>query len=307
VLGPIDSEEDVEDLQSDLNKIYDWQHDNNMLFNGKKFELLRYGTNVEIKESTSYLTPGYEDIVEVKENLRDLGVIMSDDGTFSNHINQVCSKVKQKCGWILRTFSNRQTHFLKMMWKTLVQGHVDYCSQLYMPSKQSELQQIENLQVWFTRKIPEVANLNYWERLKSLKMYSQQRRLERYRLIYTWKILEGLVPNCGLNFTSNERRGREALIPPLKGKAHIKRLREQSFQVSGPKLFNSLPPSLRKISKVPVDDFKYHLDKYLESVPDEPRTDGLVPTACDQFSAAPSNSIIDQARAVSQRNRRPGA
>ena len=156
VLGPIDSEEDVEDLQSDLNKIYDWQHDNNMLFNGKKFELLRYGTNVEIKESTSYLTPGYEDIVEVKENLRDLGVIMSDDGTFSNHINQVCSKVKQKCGWILRTFSNRQTHFLKMMWKTLVQGHVDYCSHLYMPSKLSELQQIENLQIWYTRKIPEV-------------------------------------------------------------------------------------------------------------------------------------------------------
>ena len=307
VMGPINTEQDVEDLQADLNRIYDWQQQNNMLFNGKKFELLRYGSNEEIKASTNYLTPEYEDLIEVKENLRDLGITMSDDATFTNHINEVCSKVKQKCGWILRTFSNRETHFLKLMWKTLVQGHVDYCSQLYMPSKLSELQQIEDLQRWFTRKIPEVRNLNYWQRLKSLKMYSQQRRMERYRIIYTWKILEGLVPNCGLKFTTNERRGREALIPNLKGKASIKRLREQSFQVKGPKLFNTLPPSLRKITRVSVDEFKHHLDKYLEGIPDEPIMEGLVPAACDQFSAAPSNSIVDQARKVTQQQRRPGA
>ena len=86
-----------------------------MLFNGKKFELLSYGTNEEIKESTNYLIPEYEDIVEVKENVCDIGIIISDDGTFSNHINQVGSKVQHKCDWILLTFSNRQTHFLKMM------------------------------------------------------------------------------------------------------------------------------------------------------------------------------------------------
>jgi hypothetical protein len=93
----------------------------------------------------------------------------------------------------------------------------------------------------------------------------------------------------------------------MRGKPSSKRLREQSFQVSGPKLFNSLPPSLRKITSVPVDDFKYHLDKYMENIPGEPRTEGLTPSACDLFSAAPSNSIIDQARAVNQRLRRPGA
>ena len=131
--------------------------------------------------------------------------------------------------------------------------------------------------------------------------------MERYRIIYTWKILEGLVPNCGLKFTTNERRGREAQVPSLQGKASIKRLREQSFQVKGPKLFNSLPPSLRKISKVPVDEFKLHLDKFLEGIPDEPIMDGLIPAACDLFSAAPSNSIVDQARHVSPRQRRPGA
>ena len=43
-----------------------------ILFNGKKFEMLRYGKNQDLKNSTNYLTPGAEDLIEVKETLRDL-------------------------------------------------------------------------------------------------------------------------------------------------------------------------------------------------------------------------------------------
>ena len=97
----IDSEEDVEKLQNDLNKLYQWQEENNMLFNGKKFEVLRYENDKSIKESTSYFTPNFEDIIEEKETLRDLGIIMSNDGAFSSHVEFVCGKVKQKSSWIL--------------------------------------------------------------------------------------------------------------------------------------------------------------------------------------------------------------
>ena len=97
-----------------------------MLFNGKKFELLRYGPNSELKESTNYLTPGCEEFIEVKETLRDLGVIMSDKATFEEHISHVCKKVKQQCGWVLRTFQARDSRFMKFMWKTLIQWHIDY-------------------------------------------------------------------------------------------------------------------------------------------------------------------------------------
>ena len=206
---------------------------------------------------------------------------------------------------IMRTFSSRNSQLMKFLWKSLVQGHIDYCSQLYFPNQRSELQQIENLQKWFTKKIPELSGLNYWERLQALKMYSQQRRLERYRIIYTWKILEGQVPNCGLDCTTSDRRGREACVPALKGKPSVRKLREQSFQHNGPKLFNSLPKQLRNLSNVSVEDFKEKLDKYLQKLPDEPNVEGLTPSACDLYSAAPSNSIVDQAR--TSQTRRPGA
>ena len=132
---------------------------------------------------------------------------MSDDASFTSHVHHVCSKVKQKAGWILRTFQSRNTQVMKFLWKSLIQGHIDYCSQLYLPSKSNELQQIENLQKWYTEKIPELQHLDYWSRIRTIHMYSQQTLMERYRIIYAWKILEGLAPNCGLNVQSSERRG----------------------------------------------------------------------------------------------------
>ena len=102
---------------------------------------------------------------------------MSNDGAFSSHVEFVCGKVKQKSSWILRTFQSRNTWFMKYMWKTLVQCHIDYCSQLYLPGKLSDLERLENLQRVYTKKIPAVKHLDYWQRLKELKMLSQKKGL----------------------------------------------------------------------------------------------------------------------------------
>ena len=109
---------------------------------------------------------------------------MSDDGKFQYHIEKVSKKVRQKVGWILRSFYTRRTDIMKHLWKTLVQCHIDYCSQLYMPGQAQGMLAIEKLFYNFTLKIPEVKEENYWARLSSLKMYSQERRMERYRILY---------------------------------------------------------------------------------------------------------------------------
>ena len=76
---------------------------------------------------------------------------------------------------------------MKFIWKSLVQPNIDYCSQLWMPCKSGELEKIENLQKQYTKRIPEVKKIDNWERLKVLKMLSQERRMERYRIIYIGK------------------------------------------------------------------------------------------------------------------------
>ena len=55
VLHSIHSPEDAKTLQQDLDAIYNWAEQNNMQFNGSKFELLRYGQNSELKDKTGYV------------------------------------------------------------------------------------------------------------------------------------------------------------------------------------------------------------------------------------------------------------
>ena len=127
-----------------------------MSFNTSKFDVRRFGRNLDIKKNTNYLTPEAEELIEGNEVLRYLGAIVNDKATFDDHVDKVCAKVKQKEGWELRISKCRTTWFMKLMWNTLIQGHIDYCSQLYQPVRSRKLQRIEDLQKTYTKKIPEI-------------------------------------------------------------------------------------------------------------------------------------------------------
>ena len=49
----------------------------------------------------------------------------------SSLVSPVNMKLRQKAGWIQRTFSCKHGWFLRHMWNSLTQPHLDYCSQLW--------------------------------------------------------------------------------------------------------------------------------------------------------------------------------
>ena len=129
-------------------------------------------------------------------------------------------------------------------------------------------------------------------------MNSQQRRLERYRVIYIWKILEKQVQNPGVEESISENKGRLVRIPPVKTKssARVKPLREATLQVHGGQLFNLLSKHLRNLTKCLLEVFKDKLYNFLSTIPDEPKIGQLTPDCCNPTTAAPSNSLVDQIR-----------
>ena len=284
---------DASSLQSDLEAVYEWATENNSSFNNKKFEALRYGADTTLQLTTSYTAPDGS-IISEKEHTRDLGVTMSADGTFRQHINNTCQSARNMCSWILRTFQSRSPELMLTLWKSLVIPILDYCSQLWSPSKVGEIQQLEEIQRAFTRKIRSPAKKDYWERLHKLQLYSLQRRRERYCIIYVWKMLEGLVPNLTdrsqIVGKSTLRFGRTCVVPPVATGTtnRLQRLREESFCVKGPMLFNSLPSHLRNMSGVSHTEFKQELDMFLKTVADEPLTHGYNTSR----RRAESNSLI---------------
>ena len=262
-----------------------------MVFNAKKFEALRYGYDDVLKVTTSYTSPDGS-IIPDKDHLKDLGVTMSANGSFRQHISEMCQAARNMCSWILRTFQSRSKELMLTLWKSLVLPILDYCSQLWCPVKTGLIQEIEDIQRFFTRKIRCDKYGDYWERLNMLGMYSLQRRRERYRIIYTWKILENLVPNVGENkirYRSSIRHGRVCVVPrPLKtASTEVQGLVHASFAVHGGNLFNALPKPIRNLTNVDLPTFKRKLDGYLSSIADEPQSPGYT-----ERRRAASNSLL---------------
>ena len=306
----ISAVEDVEALQTDLQAIYKWSQENNMEFNSPKFECLRYGNNNDIKETTCYKTPS-GDPIKVVEHAKDLGIIMSCNGTFREHVNRVINTANQLCGWVLRTFTTRQKMPMLMLWKSLIRPKLEYCCQLWCPTQTGDIQRLEQVQRNFIRKISGVQHLSYWQQLKDLSMYSLEGRRERYTLIYIWKIMENKVPNVshtdqtGIQWFWHQRRGRNCIVPTinLRGPQHFQTVRNASFGVRGPRLFNKLPARIRNITGCTVDTFKQNLDKYLSTVPDEPQIRGYT-----SMRRAESNSLLEMSQfATSQQIQLEGA
>ena len=98
-------------------------------------------------------------------------------------------------GWVLRVFQSRGRSLMLTLLKSLVISLLEYCCQLWNSWKAKYIQAIEAIQRTFTYKITEVQHLNYPERLHELKLYSLQRRRERYIITYIWKITQHMVPN----------------------------------------------------------------------------------------------------------------
>ena len=136
----------------------------------------------------------------------------------------------------------------------------------------------------------------YWDQLTRLKLYSLEHRRERYQIIYTWRIIEGQVPNFDctpIQSYKNPRPGRECRVPTISPSATcaIQTIRFSSLPVKGPRLFNVLPKHLRDMSGCSTERFKGELDRYLETIPDEPLIPGLT-----QYRRCDSNSVIDWAK-----------
>ena len=228
-------------------------------------------------------------VIQVKPHLRDLGVEISCDFTFKVHITKTVTAASRLVGWALRTFRRRGVGLMKTIWKSIIQPRLDYCSQLWSPDDQQSINFIEAVQHHFLAKVSGLENMNHWERLSRMSLYSQERRRERYMVIFIWKISEGLVHGYDLSFTDCARKGRLATPKQIlrSAPAPIRRAIEASLAVKGCRLFNLLPTSIRNMKATSVDQFKLALDNFLCNVPDQPTMDGL-------GRAVETNSLLHQ-------------
>jgi len=129
---PIDNQHDLQAFQNDLQLISNWIQQHGLNPNHEKTQLLiisrsRKPTTLSISLNGHTLTPCSE--------VKYLGVTISNDLTWSRHINNITKSTKRLLGRIHRKFHDAPSHLHLKVYQTTVLPKLDYCCAVWDPTK----------------------------------------------------------------------------------------------------------------------------------------------------------------------------
>ena len=96
---------------------------------------------------------------------RDLGVWVSDDLKFREHVNRAVARANQMLSQIKRAITFRNGQVVKLLYVSLVRPHLEYTNVVWHPKYRYEIEQIKAVQRRVLKIIPELKNMTYQERL----------------------------------------------------------------------------------------------------------------------------------------------
>ena len=228
-------EEDVNLLQYELDNTYKWAESNNASFNCDKFEAIRFHTS----KNKAHPNPSYNSYngtpIPFQPHVKDLGVWMSANLTFSEHIRIIATKARQISGMTLRSLTSRKTEVLLPLLKNIIRNQVEYASPIWSPTQV------------FKEDMTGTSLSTY------LKL-----SVVRYRTLDLLRpTIPGLMPSHGSRGTAGRMAGTPSTV-------WVPDCLIQFLQASRG-LDNK-----KDVGKTIIETFKKDLDEYLKTVPDNP-------------------------------------
>ena len=164
----IESIEDSDLLQQDLNSLSDWCKTWGMAFNTSKCVIMHYG-----KDNHNYL-------YHTCSTLKDLGVMISSNLKPEEQISRCVEKANSMVGMIRRTFTYVDSDIFLKTYKVFVRPILEYCQEVWSPFLQKDIDDIEKVQRRATKIIPGFSDMTYEERLEKLNLFKLSDRPVSY-------------------------------------------------------------------------------------------------------------------------------
>ena len=198
----LNNEEEAKVLREDLERLYKWSEDWNMLFNVDKCVVMHVGG----KNSKFEYEMGDRKL-RVTEEEKDLGVIIHRSAKPSRQCIEAANKANKVLGLIRRTVISRDKNIILRLYKTLVRPHLEYCAQVWSPYMQKDKEVLEKVQRRATRMIKGFGTLTYEERLEKCGLTSLEKRRCRGDLIETYKLMTNKGAAAPSRFFQMAHRG----------------------------------------------------------------------------------------------------
>ena len=94
---------------------------------------------------------------------------------------------------ILKCFLSRDVNSLVRAFTTYVRPRLEYCSVAWNPALKKDIESLEKVQRRFTKRLPGLQHLTYCQRLSRLQLESLELRRLRFDLVFTYKMVFGLI------------------------------------------------------------------------------------------------------------------
>merc|ERR1712215_642525 len=114
-------------IKTNEDSVYRWAEKNKMKFTEKKFEQMAHGPLKDVTVEP-YKTSSGEDI-EIKETVRDLGILATNDLLFKEHIGKVTTECRVIMADLMRTFSIRERDPMIKLFNSYIKSKLEYCCQ----------------------------------------------------------------------------------------------------------------------------------------------------------------------------------
>ena len=256
---------DCQELQSDLDKLYDWSVKWQLHFNPKKCQVLRIGNPPPYNYSIVDVTSGKKVLLKSEMSARDLGVTHSADLKHERHVKEIVAKATKVCFTIKRTIGHLTPDSGRALFCALARPILEYAATSWSPYHQKDIQAIEKVQRRFTKWIRPLRSMQYRDRLVALNLFSLRHRRRRGDLIqmYLLKSKEDqLVSRHLARRTPHNTRGHQ-----FKLETERTRLCQRRYYFTNRvrKDWNSLPQNI--VEAPNLDTFKRRLDRRWENDP----------------------------------------
>ena len=255
----------IQQLNSCLIDIIQWMTTFKLKMNQSKTEIIMYGTRQQLaKLNIASVNVGGCDVKCVNQ-VRDLGVIMTNTLNFDCHIQKKCQIAHVQ----LRNLQAIRKHLTQKSTETLVHGlvhsHIDFCNALFteIPAYQmKKLQRVQNhaarvvMNVSYDKSSADLLTELHWLPVKARVMFKV--------LVILFRVIMGTAPSYLKTMFDPIRQGYR-LRSQNDTNFHIPRRRtklaDRSIAVTGPKWWNDLPNYLKDIKS--ETRFRAHLKTYL--------------------------------------------
>ena len=143
------------------------------------------------------------------QSCKDLGVLVDVSLNFHLHISSVVSKAAGVSSNLLRGTLCRSPDFMRTVFITHIRPLLEFASPIWNTDYVTDSRLLESVQRRWTKQIIGFQDLSYYDRLKSLSLFSVWGRLLRADLILVWKICSGQIPNLShiFSFSHSSTRG----------------------------------------------------------------------------------------------------